>query len=673
MMIEFVFAQGKTDSITNHFSDTSAYQSQRYIQEITVQAPIQVKSEAQWPGAYAKLNNLQLQSGNAYNVKEQLNKVPGVMMQQGTMNTNRITIRGIGSRTPYETNRIKAYWGEMPLTDGDGATSIEDIGLNDISSLEVLKGPSSALFGAGMGGVILLNPFMSDQVPPLNVKSELGSFRTSSQHAQMNWRTADSGYLSIVGGALISDGYRDNSEYKRYNFTFKGQQKLGIHQLAFLYNYRYLNGGIPSSLDSIDFKDNPKKAADSWNDIGGFEESPRHLMSLGVLSPLGNKWVNSFTLFGKISSLEELRPFNRLDEERNAIGFREKLKFGHSWFKGQLGTEMMREHNSVSLFSVRGDNTGQPLSDAEHRRYHYNIFALMEMNPVPRLVAQVAFNYNQTGYRTEESGKTRRHDYDPVFSPRLGLNYQISERIHAFAAIGHGFSAPSMEEAQWPDGSFNPDIRPEEGMNYELGFRWQDASRRMKAEVTAYYMKMNNLLVTERDVEDQFYGKNAGETSHQGLESSLGWAVMNTEQAGSLNLSLSFFASANQFEDFVDDGTDFRGNHLPGIPDANFTGELAGSWRGFHYHLNHQYQGSQYLNDANTKQYAAYHKTNIKVSLDIHLKKLKANIYLGADNIFDTHYASMVVINAQAFGSNLPRYYYPGLPFNVFGGINVNL
>ena len=45
-----------------------------------------------------------------------LNKIPGVTMQQGALNTNRITIRGIGARSQYGTNKIKAYFDGIPLT-----------------------------------------------------------------------------------------------------------------------------------------------------------------------------------------------------------------------------------------------------------------------------------------------------------------------------------------------------------------------------------------------------------------------------------------------------------------------------------------------------------------------------------------------------------------------------
>lgn len=45
-------------------------------------------------------------------------------MQQGSLNTNKITIRGIGSRSQYSTTRIKAYFEEIPLTSAECKTSL---------------------------------------------------------------------------------------------------------------------------------------------------------------------------------------------------------------------------------------------------------------------------------------------------------------------------------------------------------------------------------------------------------------------------------------------------------------------------------------------------------------------------------------------------------------------
>ncbi|WP_066631200.1 TonB-dependent receptor [Labilibacter marinus] len=663
-----LLAQTKNDSIAIISNDTVPTLNHRFISEVTVQSPIRIMAKENWSGGYTRLSGSQLKQGNAYNLQEQLNTVPGVMMQQGTMSTNRITIRGIGSRTPYQTNRIKAYWGEMPLTDGDGATSIEDIGLNDMTSLQVIKGSASALYGAGMGGAILISPWNNNNiVSGVHLKSEYGSYNTFSQHAQVNWRGTKNGRYSWTGGALLSDGYRDNANYKRYNSTFKGERKIGHHYLRFLYNYRYLNGEIPSSLDSIDFNDNPHKAASSWENIGGYEKGGRHMASIGLISPLGNQSSNTLSVFGKLSNLDELRPFNQLKEDKYSWGLRNRLESSICRVSTTVGAELMLENNNQHLYAVKADNIGEQLSSAEHHRYYYNIFGMAHVNPVNGLRVNVALNYNQTGYKLLDEGFS--YQYSPVWSPRLGLNYKLSERTNVYASAGHGFSAPSLEEAQLPDGSFNPTIKPEEGWNYEAGFRLSNIGRRLFGDVTFYLMKMNNLLVTERDADDQFYGKNAGKTTHKGMETSMSYKLTSFNDPHDLVFTLAYFISENKFNEFVDNGVSYDGKHLPGIPASNWSIDINGSYKSFSYYLGHKYYGKQYLNDANTKQYQSYHKTNAKIAYGIQAKKMEWNIYLGADNLFNTHYASMVLVNAKAFGNSLPRYYYPGLPFNMFGGL----
>ena len=50
---------------------------------------------------------------------------------------------------------------------------------------------------------------------------------------------------------------------------------------------------------------------------------------------------------------------------------------------------------------------------------------------------------------------------------------------------------------------------------------------------------------------------------------------------------------------------------------------------------------------------------------------MKIDLNGGINNLFNKKYASSVLINASGFSGTAPRYYYPGLPRNVF--INLNL
>ncbi|MGB3774772.1 MAG: TonB-dependent receptor plug domain-containing protein [Leeuwenhoekiella sp.] len=100
------------------------------------------------------VSSADLERGDQLSIANELNKNPGIQMQQGALNTSRITIRGIGARSQYSTNRVKAYIEGIPLTTGEGETTLEDIDLNLIERLEIIKGPVSSSYGAGLGGAI---------------------------------------------------------------------------------------------------------------------------------------------------------------------------------------------------------------------------------------------------------------------------------------------------------------------------------------------------------------------------------------------------------------------------------------------------------------------------------------------------------------------------------------
>lgn len=642
------------------------------VKEVTITAPITILSQERWPGSITVLDSVHIEKGSAYQFSEVVNAIPGVYMQQGTMSTNRITIRGIGSRTPYNSNRIKAYWGEVPLTDGDGVTSVEDVSLNEISTMKVIKGAASALYGAGLGGVILLDPWESSKpTHPVRLKSEAGRFSTFSNQVNIHLKPAR-GDAWIAGSSLHSEGYRENSQYERYTITLKGKQQAGRHYWHYLYNYCYLNGQIPSSLDRIDYMDHPEKAAESWQSIGGYEQANRHVGSVGIVSSIRPQLNHSITLFGQISNGDELRPFNRLDESKKAFGIRDKWTFQSPDVRVEMGGEYRMEYNRVGLLGVKPENRNDLLSKTAIRRWYLNLFGLAEYAIGKHWVLQAAFNLNRTVYRSEGKvpmSEEIHHAYPYVFSPRIGLNYQWSAVSNIYASAGHGFSAPSVEEAQMPDGSFNKDINPEEGVSVELGYRYSARNGHRFADVTIYWMQMHHLLVTKRESEAIFYGINAGRTQHKGIELSFKQRFELSPDQQNVDVQLSYFQSVNQFDDFIDDGEDYSGNHLPGIPAFNASLDVWLNLKPLKVFLNYRQVGDQYLTDDNHKKQEGFGIMGAKISRSFRFGPVNSTFYLGADNLFNTHYAAMVLINAPTFGNNLPRYYYPGKPFNVYGGI----
>ncbi|MEL6924185.1 MAG: TonB-dependent receptor plug domain-containing protein, partial [Bacteroidota bacterium] len=175
--------------------------------------------------AVSQLTKAQLQINNEVAITPSLNLIPGVLMHSGALNTNRITIRGIGNRSPFATAKIRAYLDEIPLTNGVGETTIEDIDLSFVEQVAVLKGPAASLYGAGLGGVIQLSTAQSkykvkDQI---QLGTTHGSYGLSRQTAQLDFGEPQKFQMHLNFNRTHSDGYRANNEYDRSSFVAYGK------------------------------------------------------------------------------------------------------------------------------------------------------------------------------------------------------------------------------------------------------------------------------------------------------------------------------------------------------------------------------------------------------------------------------------------------------------------
>ena len=136
-----------------------------------------------------------------------------------------------------------------------------------------------------------------------------------------------------------------------------------------------------------------------------------------------------------------------------------------------------------------------------------------------------------------------------------------------------------------------------------------------------------------------------------------------------------FNGSLNQFEfrNFINNNGDFSGNKLPGVPNytLNYGLDLKTGF-GVHLYLNARKVGLIYLNDSNSGRTDSYQVVNIKTAYKlIVFGGAEAHIYFGINNIFNEKYAASILTNAVGFGGKAPRYYYPGLSRNYYGGLHL--
>jgi iron complex outermembrane recepter protein len=617
-----------------------------------------------------------------------LNKTAGVYMQQGALNTNRITIRGIGARSQFSTNRVKAYLEEIPLSTGEGETTLEDIDLSVLNTIEIIKGPNSSSFGAGLGGVIsLFGNQSSKENSFIKSSTTVGSFgliKNSFSGQMSNSKTN----LYANYSNLQSEGFRANSSYDRQSINLFGKHQLSEKgKLNFIGIATRLKAFIPSSLNQTDFDTSPEIAAANWAAARGFESYDKLLLGMGYDHTFSEKWNWNSTVFSNFKEAYEPRPFDILEDNIVNFGVRSKLNYSDKIFslptKMSVGTELLREKYTFSLYENlyqtqpgQGSTQGNKFSDASQNRNYVNLFLQMEMQLSSKLNLESGLAFNQTNYTQKDEFQTEEitrenYSFDAILSPRIGLSYEFSKGKNLYFSVSKGFSHPTAAETLTPEGQLNPDILPEIGINYEIGFKGNFLKNKMYTEVNIYVTTIKNLLVARRIAEDQYVGINAGESLHQGIEFLINGKLLSTEK---IQLNSYFSGSLNHFEfvDFIDNDNDFSGNQLPSVPEFQWNFGLDLTAKSFTFSTSYRTVDKMFLNDANSLSSQPYQLLDINTNYTFSIwKNLNATIQFGVQNSLDKKYAASILPNAVGFGNALPRYFYPGNPRNYYGGINL--
>ncbi len=614
-----------------------------------------------------------------------LNQISGLYVLSGALNTNRITIRGVGARTPFGTDKLRLYFNGIPVTNGTGVSTIEAYDFENMGRIEVVKGPKGTALGANLGGAIVLNT-----KPPqvgrtfLGNSFTFGSFTTlknnlAFRHSEKNFN------INFSYNHLQTDGFRQNNSFERDGFLLTSSARLNDKgKMDFLINHIDYTAGIPSSINETDFRENPRRAAANWLAARGFEDNRYTLAGISYGHRFNQKLRTTNSIFYTYLDHFEPRPFNILDEFTHGFGFRSVTE--GKLFKGDftIGGELYRdEYNWQTFVNEFRDNDGngslqgERLSENKEFRSQLNLFGGYTFPIANNLQAQVGLNFNKTDYdfrdlfNSGEENTSAQRDFDPILLPSFGLVYEV-DYGRFFANASRGFSNPGLEETLTPDGVINPTIEQEKGWSYELGSVLTLWNKKLNLGISLYQMDITDLLVAERIDEDLFIGRNAGETKHQGIELDASYSG-NLAQNWYVIPRISYSYSNHTFVDFLDGDNDFSGNNLAGVPRHRInSGITVRNASGIVFNLTHQFVDEIPLTDANTLFSESFNVFNAQLRYRTQvLDKFHIGLNAGVNNLFNTNFAQSVLVNAVGFGGNQPRFFFPGNGINYFAGVQL--
>jgi iron complex outermembrane receptor protein len=213
-----ILAQTKQDSI-------------KQLKNITINARTKIikeQSEFKRHGQFTELlSSQELNRNNPAFLEQSLGVMAGVQVDKRTqVGGQRIVIRGYGNDQKFNNWGIKAYYNQVPLTNAEGVTLLDDVDFSVVDNIEVVKGPASTMYGAGVGGVVRFYLKTSDEKGiSLTQNTTSGSFNLVQTNTRLDY-VADNTSMFVNFGHLQSDGYRPNGQSLKNFITYKGDFKI---------------------------------------------------------------------------------------------------------------------------------------------------------------------------------------------------------------------------------------------------------------------------------------------------------------------------------------------------------------------------------------------------------------------------------------------------------------
>ncbi len=641
------------------------------------------------PGSISRIKEPVLRSFNPASLVQTFNSVPGVRFEERATGSYRIAIRGSALRSPFGVRNVKVYWNGIPFTQPTGSTPFNLFDAINFERVEVIKGPTGSVYGAGTGGTILIESLQRKPSTglSLNTNGMLGAYGMQRFSAKGVYTDPDGRYSLQAGYAdQASDGYRDQNFMNREVIESRFMYNLeGDHQWSLFQLYSDLDYGIPGGLTSAQFRTDPTQARPGNPFALGSEAANASIDQRFILIGAGHDFDSGegFSIrsrvFMKQSDFDN--PFN-LDykiEDRRTLGVRSVGSYRFTLDQAVTlltgGIEYQFADNRARNFENDSSRVGNLNFEDDLDLNSLIIFLKNEWILENGWTLNFGLSYNDFRYqinRIEDNlsgnpGLVIR-DFDPVLVPRAGLAYRYHPNHAVHATLSYGFSAPTLEEVRTNEGSINLNLQPEKGINYELGFRGNSNNQRLSYDVALFYFNLRDAIVQRESPRGTTLFSNSGSTNQLGFEISTGYLLHSDPQTfiSRAEVQLAYTRHAFEFDAYVRNGEDFSGNDLTGVAPNILIGMLNIESSNAYLRVSHNFTDRIPLNDSNTVYADAYHQLQARIGLrKVVFQDYQMEIFFGSDNILNQEYSLGNDINA--FGD---RFFQPAPERNFYAGLS---
>ncbi len=488
-----------------------------------------------------------LENNNTTSVEDVLGKVSGVEIIDGQAN-----IRG-GSGYSYGAgSRVLLLVDDLPILQPDaGFPNWNDVPIENIEQIEVVKGAASALYGSSaMNGIINIRTGYA-RAEPKTQFSTFGIVYDGYEDEQKNWwKVPDSlagtaadtltvphefGFSAlhkqkfgkfdlVVGGFYIDRKLFRKDEFTRYGrFNFNTRYRI-TDRLSF-----GLNGNLNAGESQSFFYWSGNGAGTTIGNPGS-DSSPKRLRY--NLDPHLDYYADNglrHRFRGRFYHVDNSTENNQSNGS--------KLFYGEYQVQQRFTEIDMTASAGIvgQASTVRAELYGDTLYTAN------NLAAYLQLDKkfFDRLNVSAGFRYERNVLNAPDEiiveNDTliagREAEGRPVF--RLGANYQAGQATFIRASFGQGYRFPTIAEKYirtnvgFPIGE-NPELGSEQGYTAELGVKQGFKIRNWTGfvDAAAFYSRYTDMmefnLISDPSLGFAFRSINVGNTEIRGLDVSIG-------------------------------------------------------------------------------------------------------------------------------------------------------
>ena len=377
------------------------------LDEVIVTATRTKRQLSSLPMPVTLITKEQLQKSGSVRLKDILLEQTGIVLVSDFGNSEGVQLQGVSA--DYTLIMIDG----VPIVGRTaGNIDLNRLTVNNIKQIEIVKGPSSSLYGSeAIGGVINIitetpkeDDFKGDfqLLTRLGAKKEL-DINTSIQSKKNKLGVIADLNLNSSGGFDLSPTTESVTTYPHQNFT--GNLKL-------LYNFSDRYKGTISQRFYTQNQENPsgKNTQRDWN----FNTVWNH--------KLNDFWSVDYSFYGTQFKTESV--FNN-----------DKSIFDRSLYRPEIKTNLnFTNSNLIAGIGANFDALQRSEFDAKKKFNAYYTFTQYDIKPTNNLNIIL-------GARFDNPDK-----YKAAFSPKISANYKITDWISIKSSIGRGFKAPDFRQ-----------------------------------------------------------------------------------------------------------------------------------------------------------------------------------------------------------------------------------